>query len=194
MTDRKDKQKKIPLSEGYLVVDPKKCAGCIACMLVCSLVHEGVNNPSLSRIQIVQSAFKFFPEDITIGICRQCANPLCMKACPTGALKVDAENGNVRILDESLCDGCRSCIEACPYSPSRVIWNPEKNVAMKCDLCAGATYRVEEGGPHGKQACVEVCPMRAIQVVHKVPNQRGDAGYHVNLRNEHWGWLGFPTD
>lgn len=185
---------KLPLSEGYLVVDPKKCAGCIACMLACSLVHEGVTNPSLSRIQIVQSAFKPFPEDITIAICRQCANPLCVKACPTGALHVDREHGNVRIVDESLCDGCRKCIGACPYPPSRVVWNPERNVAMKCDLCVGAKYRVEEGGPHGKQACVEVCPMRAIQLTNKVPSQRGDEGYHVNLRNEHWGWLGYPTD
>lgn len=185
---------RLPLSEGYLVVDPRKCAGCIACMLACSLAHEGLTNPSLSRIQIVQSAFKPFPEDIVIAICRQCANPFCVKACPTGALRVDTEHGNVRVVDESLCDGCRKCIEACPYPPSRVIWNPARNIAMKCDLCAGAKYRVEEGGPHGKQACVEVCPMRAIRLVHEVPNQRGNAGYYVNLRNEHWGWLGYPTD
>lgn len=185
---------RIPLSEGYLVVDPKKCAGCIACMLACSLAHEGETNPSLSRIQIVQSAFKPFPEDITTAICRQCANPLCVKACPTGALHIDTANGNVRVVDESLCDGCRACIEACPYPPSRIIWNPERNVAMKCDLCAGAKYRIEEGGPPGRQACVEVCPMRAIEVTHKVPRQSGDGGYYVNLRNEHWGWLGFPTD
>jgi len=163
-------------------------------MLACSLTYEGVTNPSLSRIQIIQSSFKPFPEDITISICRQCANPLCVKACPTGALRVDGDHGNVRIVDETLCDGCRACIEACPYTPSRIIWNPERNVATKCDLCAGARYGMEEGGPDGKQACVEVCPMRAITVVNKVPRQRGDEGYHVNLRNEHWAWLGYPTD
>jgi len=36
----KEKPFKAPLSEGYLIVDSKKCAGCIACMLACSLVHE----------------------------------------------------------------------------------------------------------------------------------------------------------
>jgi protein NrfC len=190
----KQKPSKVPLSEGYLVVDPKKCAGCIACMLACSLVHEGTANPSLSRIRIIQTAFKPFPGDISISICRQCANPLCLEACPTGALHVDAGHGNVRVVDELLCDGCGLCIEACPYPPSRVIWNPERHVAVKCDLCAKARYRLKGGGPHGKQACVEVCPMRAIRLVHKVPNQRGDDGYNVNLRNEHWGWLGYPTD
>ncbi len=185
---------KIPLSKGYLVVDPKKCAGCIACMLACSLVHEGKTTPSFSRIQIVQSAFLPFPEDIEISICRQCANPLCVKACPTGALHVDEANGNVRTVHESLCDGCRECIEACPFTPSRVVWNHESYFAMKCDLCTDTPYWKEKGGHEGKQACVEVCPMRAIKLVNQVPSQRGDEGYHVNLRNEHWGWLGYPTD
>ena len=43
----------IPPSQGYLLVDTKKCQGCISCMLACTLVHEGVENPSLSRIQII---------------------------------------------------------------------------------------------------------------------------------------------
>lgn len=188
------KPSKVPLSSGYLVADPKKCAGCMACMLACSLVHEGTADPALSRIQVRQTAFQPFPRDIFVSICRQCASPLCLKACPTGALLVDGEHGNVRVVDESSCDGCRLCIEACPYQPSRIIWDGERRVALKCDLCAAARYRVGEGGPHGKQACVEACPMRALAVVHKVPNQRGDEGYSVNLRNEHWAWLGYPTD
>lgn len=78
------KPSKFPLSERYLVFDTKKCAGCIACMLACSLVHEGKSNPSFSRIQVVQSSFKPFPEDIDLIICRHCADPMCVKACPTG--------------------------------------------------------------------------------------------------------------
>ena len=182
------------ISEGYLVVDKKKCAGCIACMLACSLVHEGKTSPTLSRIQIVQDPWGRFPEDISLAICRQCVSPECVDACPTGALHVDATKGNVRTVDESLCDGCQVCIDACPYKPSRVIWHHEKDVAVKCDLCASATYWSQKGGPHGRQACVEICPMRAIRLVNEVPEQQGHAGYDVNLRNEHWGWLGFPTD
>ena len=188
------KPSKFSLSEGYLVVDPKKCAGCITCMLACSMVHEGEAAPSLSRIQVVQSAFKPFPEDIVLSICRQCVNPLCVKACPTEALYVDTENGNLRVIDESLCDGCMDCIRACPYAPSRIIWAHEKKVATKCDLCLDTPYWNQEGGPDGKQICVEICPMRAIRFVKEVPKQKGDAGYNVNLRNEHWEWLGFPGD
>jgi len=188
----KEKPFRAPLSAGYLVVDSKKCAGCIACMLACSLVHEGKTSPSLSRIQIVQNTWERFPEDIDLAICRQCVSPECVEACPTGALHVDAANGNVRTVDESLCDGCQVCIDACPYIPSRVIWHHERNVAMKCDLCADTPYWSHKGGPDGKQACVEVCPMRAIKLVKEVPEEA--MGYEVNLRNKHWGWLGFPTD
>jgi len=33
-----------------------------------------------------------------------------------------------------------------------------------------------------------------LKLVKKAPAQRGDKGYLVNLRNEHWAWLGYPTD
>jgi len=182
------------LSEAYLVVDRGKCSGCIACMLACSLVHEGSTTPSLSRIQIIQNSFIGFPEDIELAICRQCPYPACVQACPTGAMQVDPVNGNVRRVDESLCSGCRDCIDACPLTPSRVIWNHDKNIATKCDLCVAAPHWIYKGGTDGKQACVEVCPMRAIKLVKELPQQRDGIGYNVNLRNEHWGWLGFPTD
>ena len=67
-------------------------------------------------------------------------------------------------------------------------------MAAKCDLCLDAPHWNRQGGHKGKQACVEVCPMRAIKVVNELPEQKDGAGYDVNLRNEHWGWMGFPTD
>jgi hypothetical protein len=45
----------IPASEGYLLVDTKKCQGCVSCMLACSLVHEGIASLSLARIQVLQN-------------------------------------------------------------------------------------------------------------------------------------------
>jgi hypothetical protein len=36
--------------------------------------------------------------------------------------------------------------------------------------------------------------MKAIMFTDQVPVQEGDAGYYVNLRNENWGKMGFPTD
>ncbi len=54
----------IPASEGYLLVETKKCQSCTSCMLACSLVHEGVENLSRARIQIIQDSLEFYPDDI----------------------------------------------------------------------------------------------------------------------------------
>jgi protein NrfC len=184
----------IPVSGGYLLVDTKKCQGCMTCMLACSLVHEGKENLSLSRIQVIQNPFEKFPHDLMLAQCRQCVNPACVEACPTGALHADPKNGNVRRIDTEKCIGCESCLDACPYTPSRALWNHEKGHAQKCDLCADTPFWNEKGGPAGKQACVEVCPVAAIKFTSEVPVQEGNAGYSVNLRGEGWKKLGYPTE
>jgi protein NrfC len=186
----------LQVSGGYILVDPKKCQGCMSCMMACSLVHEGAVNLSLSRIQVLQNSFDKWPDDIQNEQCRQCVNPLCVKVCPVGALRVNPRLGNIRMVDGQKCIGCKSCIEACPYTPGRAIWNFEEQHSQICDLCADTPYHWDDagGGPDGKQACVEFCPVKAIQFTKEVPVQKGDSGYKVNLRDENWKALGYPTD
>jgi len=183
----------VPASEGYLLIDTKKCAGCLSCMMACSLVHEGKENLSLSRIQILQNPYGRFPEDISQEFCRQCVYPACVEACPTGALAADAKTGRVRIVYQNKCVGCQQCVEACHYDPSRVVWNHEDKYSIKCDLCANTPYWNEKGGPDGCQACIEICPMKAIAFTKDIPRQDME-GYTVNLRGLAWKNLGFPTD
>jgi protein NrfC len=191
---------KIPPSDGYLLVDVKKCQGCVSCMLACSLIHEGVESLSLSRIQIMQNSFASFPDDLTIEQCRQCVDPACVKECPENALTASAKDGNVRMVDKEKCIGCGVCYDSCPYTPSRAVLAVDKNYSgeaksRKCDLCANAPFHWDEagGGPEGKQACVEICPVGAIKFTKDIPHQEGDAGYKVNLREKNWGKLGYPT-
>jgi len=183
-----------PASKGYLVYDSKKCAGCTTCMLACSLAHHGVESLSLARIQILQDSFGKFPHDIQVAPCRQCAAPVCVQSCPTGAAYVDAENGNVRRIDPAKCIGCRTCIRMCPQQPHRPVWNRLEKKSQKCDLCLDTPYWNEKGGPGGKQACVESCPMMALRVVAAVPDQQETDGYDVNLRNDNWFNLGLVDD
>ncbi len=191
----------IPVSIGYILVDTKKCQGCVSCMLACSLVNEGESNLSLARIQVIQNSFEKWPDDVTVEQCRQCVEPACVKACPENALFVDAEFGNVRRIDAEKCIGCGSCFDECPYTPKRTIIAADENFggeikARKCDLCATAKFHWDEkgGGPLGKQACAEVCPVGAIRFTNKVPQQAGESGYKINLRDSTWGMLGYPTD
>jgi protein NrfC len=148
-------------------------------MLACSLVHEGEENLALSRIQISRDIFGSFPEDVKMAVCRQCVKPQCVAACPTGACHVDTANGNVRLVDASKCTGEKKCVEACPFVPHMTMWNTQKQVAFKCDLCLNTPYWNEQGGPFGKQACVEVCPMNAIKFV-----KRGDKQKEASLKEE----------
>ena len=187
-------ESKIPASEGYLLVDSKKCQGCMSCMLACSLVHEGKQDLSSARIQVVQNQFEKFPENITLAQCYQCESPMCLDACVTGALHIETKDkGYIRVIDEEKCLGeeCKECISACPYEPSRPRQNIENNYVMKCDLCLDTSCWNEQGGVNGKQACVEICSVNAIKFTKEIPFQN-----EVNLRkgNKLWKKLGYSVD
>jgi protein NrfC len=170
-------------STAYLVYDSRKCWGCQSCMFVCSLSHYGNANPSLSRIQIVRDAPSFtkYPLDIVMSVCRQCVSPLCVQNCPVGAAHVDTEHGNVRVIDQNKCVGCKRCIQMCPQRPHRTVWNPYINRSSKCDLCIDAPFWSRTGGPDGEPACVTSCPATALKIVHEAPSQEDVSGYDVNL-------------
>lgn len=192
----KDGVAAIPVAGGYLLVDQKKCQGCMSCMLACSLVHEGVENLQLARIQVIQSSFSRWPDDLEIAACRQCVEPACVGACPTGALTNNPKYWNVRMIDIDKCIGCGSCAKACIVTPSSCAVSGYRGMskARKCDLCVNTPHWDEKGGPTGKKACLEVCPVEAISFTMIVPEQKGISGYKVNLRDKNWANLGHPTD
>jgi len=103
-------------------------------------------------------------------------------------------------VDKKKCIGCGTCYDVCPYTPSRAVLAADKDYdgelkSRKCDLCANAPFHWDEagGGPDGKQACVEVCPVGAIKFTREIPEQKGDDGYKVNLRGRNWRILGYPN-
>jgi protein NrfC len=186
----------IPNSEGFLLVDRKKCQGCCTCMMACGLAHGGTASYSLARIQIEQDSFARFPDDIYMAQCRQCQDAPCVEVCPTGANHADSAFGNVRMVDAEKCIGCKSCIAACPWLPHRNQWDKGSRKAQKCDLCANtpALRSIgEKGGPGGMQTCVRVCPLNAIAFTRVMPDQKSDDSYQANLRGRTWAALGMTT-
>jgi Fe-S-cluster-containing dehydrogenase component len=184
----------IPVSQWYLVGDPKKCAACNTCGYVCSMAHEGTTDLSVARIQVMYDTFGAYPTNVIQSICRQCANPPCYLACPLKdkALCIDATTG-VRYVNEQNCIGCGACVQACVCKPSAIVLGPGQGsgtttVAKKCDLCRTTPNWTSQG----QQACVQFCPEKALQVTKVVPN--GADGYVVNLRGAGWAALGMPTD
>ena len=130
-----------------LHINPELCTGCLQCELACSFEHEGVFNPSLSRIKV----FEFEHGRHTVPYtCTQCAEAWCMKACPTGAIVMDSVLGT-KVVVESACVGCKACTLACPFGT--IEFNPASGKVDKCDLCGG------------NPQCAEACPTDAITYV-----------------------------
>ncbi len=187
-------------SMGYILVDSRKCQGCLTCMIACSLAHEGCVNLSMARLQVTQNPFQPFPDDIAVHQCRQCLEAPCIDACPTGALTIDRDHGNVRVVDTSLCVGCGRCHKACIFEPERPAIAPDplyggRLRSRKCDLCQNASHHFDPkgGGINGIQICAAVCPLNAIEFTTIMPTPQ-NGGYDINLRDNSWGILGFATD
>ena len=138
-------------AKGVIVVDSSLCVGCRTCEVVCSLFKAGTCSPELSRIQVKADFLEivFVPTP-----CLQCAEPLCMDACPTGAILLDEATG-ATVVEEALCIGCGECIEACgdSFAPPRLRLDAERQIVLKCDLCAGDPQ------------CVRFCPIGAITYI-----------------------------
>jgi ethylbenzene hydroxylase subunit beta/complex iron-sulfur molybdoenzyme family reductase subunit beta len=88
-------------------------------------------------------------------LCNHCTRPVCVEACPRGAMYKRQEDGIV-LRNEDACRGFRFCLEACPYK--KVYFNFAREVSQHCILCFP---RLEKGVA---PACVRQCPGRLVYV------------------------------
>jgi carbon-monoxide dehydrogenase iron sulfur subunit len=130
-----------------LTIDPQKCTGCLQCEMACSYHHEGVFNPSKSRIKV----FTFHDQGLFAPYtCTQCAEAWCLHACPVDAIVTNKETGAKEVIP-TVCVGCKVCTIACPFGT--VNYQQDTGKVVKCDLCSG------------EPACAQACPTAAITYV-----------------------------
>ena len=130
-----------------LMINPEKCTGCRLCELVCAVKHDGISNPSRSRIRVM----KWEMDGVYIPMaCQQCQDAPCMGVCPAGALSRNDELNRVEV-DYNKCIGCRSCVSVCPFGA--MAFNPIDRQVFKCDLC--------DGDPQ----CVRFCSVNCLEYV-----------------------------
>ena len=141
-----------------LVIDQERCIGCEACTVACSKENNGwlgwirVTTQNSPRKDTPAGTFPNVNMFFLPLLCNHCDQPPCANACPLEAIS-KSESGIV-ILDEELCDGCRTCLEACPYGA--IIFNSETDKAEKCNLCR---HRIDYGV---EPFCVTCCEGQAI--------------------------------
>ncbi len=111
----------------YLHADSRRCSGCRACLLACSLHLFGENNPKKAALAIIPHFPA--PGNYEVRTCTQCG--VCAEVCPVGA--IHRNDDGVYLIDARECGYCGVCITACP---EQVIFvHPETPVPFKCDLC-----------------------------------------------------------
>ncbi|MDU5613412.1 MAG: 4Fe-4S dicluster domain-containing protein, partial [Slackia sp.] len=126
------------------------CIGCKACMVACFDRNDLTVPEKFRKVwefgggewqadgqgAYVGAAFGYYVS----MTCGQCADPQCVKNCPTGAMAKDEETGIVN-NDKEICIGCMTCEQVCPYN------HPVKlsdGLSHKCVFC---TDRTEDGRP-----------------------------------------------
>jgi len=137
---------------GFLI-DQSKCIGCHACTTACKSENQvplGVNRTWVKYVET--GAYPDVRRRFQVTRCNHCANPPCVRICPVTAM-YQRDDGIVE-FDPSICIGCKSCMQACPYDS--IYLDPETNTAAKCTFCA---HRLDVGL---EPACVVVCPEHAI--------------------------------
>ncbi|MBY6309763.1 sulfate reduction electron transfer complex DsrMKJOP subunit DsrO [Alcaligenes faecalis] len=132
-----------------MVVDLRKCIGCQACTVSCSIE----NAPPIGQFRTTVLQYEVLDEQQQAAmlslprLCNHCDNPPCVPVCPVEAT-FQREDGVV-LVDNERCVGCAYCVQACPYD-ARFI-NHETQTADKCTFCE---HRLEVGL---LPACVESC-------------------------------------
>jgi 4Fe-4S ferredoxin len=178
-------------------IDDEKCVRCTICNEVCprdAIVRdvpefEGASETGKERQGAIQSKTTFKVDDEKCTLCG-----ICGALCPAITVKhkeFTAETGKVEgevIWDESRCDACKVCVEACPeecITVEREVVSDklagqvdiDQNLCCTCTWCsrncpteAITVEKLFEGDiefsaekcPGGCSTCVDICPANAI--------------------------------
>ncbi len=131
------------------IFDADSCIGCKACEVACRNENKTFDGVKWRRVTKIS-------EDTFLSVsCNHCNNPECFRVCPENAFT--KRHDGIVLIDSSLCNGCKICVEACPYNAPQ--FDPETNKVTKCQMC----YPRQDQGL--LPACVEACTTSALGLV-----------------------------
>ena len=173
------------MSANMKCYDTTSCIRCFSCMIGCSVenrlrmqreesvgVERTIQNRLMHQGHLTpqRREFGIFPNSRQVTAfqhCNHCENAPCLEICPTDA--IGRRQGNEVVITHSVCIGCSSCVDACPFDVPTIVGGK----AYKCHSCHD---RVENGL---KPSCVTACPTDAMfsglsEEVLKEANKRAD--------------------
>jgi formate dehydrogenase iron-sulfur subunit len=173
------------MTEVAKLIDVTKCIGCKACQSACQEWNDvreevGTNEGSYQNPHDLTAnswtVMRFAETEengplewlIRKDGCMHCADPGCLKACPSPGAIVQYSNGIVDFHEEH-CIGCGYCIAGCPFDIPRL--SKKDGKVYKCTLCSD---RVAVGL---EPACIKACPTQAL-----VFGSKEDMIQHANER------------
>lgn len=127
----------------------ERCIGCHSCSLACArLVHKKLSWENAGiRIRSAGGLSTGFYAVRCLG----CADPVCVAACPTGAL-IRRRGGGV-LLREKKCIQCGDCVAACPVEGIVQDRDGRIYVCLQCGQCVDYC-------PHD---CLEMREARSVE-------------------------------
>ncbi|WP_292491158.1 4Fe-4S binding protein [Methanoculleus sp. 10] len=212
MTLKIDGEERLPIleKEGFptydmvTVIDEEKCDRCTICEEVCPrdainrdvAAFEGGDEAGKPRQSALQTKTTFTVDTEKCNVCG-----ICGELCPSITVVRNSANpetgkieGDVK-WEESTCDGCKICVEACPQEcitlerevvsdrlPGKV--DIQQDDCCTCTWCvqtcpteAITVEKIFEGDieinpekcPGGCSTCVEVCPCNALYLPTPLP-------------------------
>lgn len=112
-------------------VATNNCYGCKTCTVSCANEHLLAPGVHLRRIRQINVTDPIGHAFVAMS-CNHCDEPACVANCPVGAYTKQEDTGLV-IQDHSICIGCRTCIEVCPFNAPA--YCEADSTTYKCDGC-----------------------------------------------------------
>ena len=148
----------------YLIgFDSAKCTQCHGCEIACKTWRSLDYGVQYRRVlNFWQGEYPRVKSTSLSLACLHCVEPACVGACPEEAISKRMKDGLV-VVDETLCNGCGICAEACAFGVPQFGHN---GIMQKCDLCRG--QHLARAAP----PCVDTCPGKALSFIEVSPSEK----------------------